>query len=413
MAEHPKGKDPDLLPSSIRRIREIALKTLGALEPAGQPKSPAEARGIFLSSRTDGGRDLPPYYLVYLLLVDLLGFRNLGQSEKVAWSVPVRFQGRLYVVEYRKMGLGIFAPTLNADAGFNAPPTEQAEADARAIAALIKRAVTAAEPYFEWRAEQAAGGHEVNVVNNSSWLFERYELFRDRFKALSAEAALPEKKKVKTTTLRLEDGTLVTTGGAESYALIREAEWNAQAAVEAFFSWTEHVFIHLAILQGSLRSGADVAAMAGADWKTKFQAALDINDSDSKEYYDKLLDLRAQIRNFMAHGAFGKRGQAFSFHTGTGAIPVLLTDRSKHRYAITGQPAFDEGWAIAEIEKFIAHLWSGTRSPARLYIESSHPSILTYVANGTYSRAMQSEEDMKGFVDYLTHESDTAANMDW
>lgn len=407
----PSATEPSALLPEMQRIREAALKVLGALEPAGPLKSDIETRGLMLSSRTNGGRALPEYYLVYFLLVDLLGFPNLGQWEKVAWTVPVRYRGRLYGIEHRKMGLGIFAPTLDPNARMNAPPSEEAEADAREIAALITKAVAVAQPYFEWRAEQAASISQLNVLNRSAWLFERYEFFRDRFKALSQEAEQRKKEKnIKKKTL--DDWTMVTTGTFPSYALLKEAEWNAQAAVEAFFSWTEHAFIHLAILQGRLHSGEDVANLAEADWKTKFKSALDIADQETKKHYDSLLDLRAQLRNFMAHGAFGKRGEAFRFHSGAGAVPLLLTGLQKHRYSLTGKPAFDERLAIAEIEQFIDHLWSGSRLSARHYVFSSLPSILTLVGDGTYARAMQSEEDMKEFVEYLTYQFDNAANMD-
>lgn len=319
----------------MQRVRDAAFKAVGALEPAGAPKSKIEAQGLILSSRTNGGRDLPPYYLVYFLLVDLLGFPNMGQWEKVAWTVPVRYRGNLYGIEHRKMGLGIFVPNLDPNARMSIAPSEEAEADAREIATLIKKGVTAAELYFEWRAEQAAAGIKLNVVNNSDWLFDRYEFFRNRFESLSEEAEFRKHEKdIKKEAL--EDGIVMTTGSFPSYALRREAEWNAQAAVEAFFSWTEHAFIHLAILQGRLQSGEDVASMAEADWKTKFKAALDMSDAQTKKHYDSLLDLRAQIRNFMAHGAFGKRGEAFSFHSGAGAAPVLLTGRQMHRYSLTG-----------------------------------------------------------------------------
>lgn len=365
-----------------------------------------------LSSRTNGGRDLPPYYLVYFLLVDLLEFEDLGQWEKVSWAVPIRFQGRLYSIEHRKLGLGIFAPTLNATARMSSTPTDAAEADARAIAELVRKAVSKAEPYFEWRAEQAAGGTKLNVLNNSDWLFDRYMYFRDRFKALSAEAEQRKKEKtVKKETLA--DGSVLTSGRFPSFTLRKEAEWNAQAAIEAFFSWTEHSFIHLAILQGQLHSGEEVARLAEADWKAKFKAALDVGDAETKKYYDNLLDLRAQIRNFMAHGAFGKRGEAFRFHSGAGAVPVLLTHRQQHRYALTDEPAFDEAWAISEIERFIEHLWSGPRVAMRHHILSDLPSILTYVEDGTYARAIKSEEEMKEFVNHLIGEIDRAANMDW
>ena len=67
---------------------------------------------------------------------------------------------------------------------------------------------------------------------------------------------------------------------------------------------------------------------------------------------------------------FGKRGEAFHFHSGAGAVPVLLTERhGVYGAAIEGEVAFDEPSAIETIEEFIAHLWSGTREPARIYIQ--------------------------------------------
>ena len=47
------------------------------------------------------------------------------------------------------------------------------------------------------------------------------------------------------------------------------------------------------------------------------------------------------------------------------------------------------------------------------YIFSDLPSILTLVTDGTYARAIQSEEEMTQLVDYLTYQSDRAADMDW
>ncbi len=405
-------QQPPALPPEILSIREAALHVLRELEPAGAPRSDVEGRGLMLSSRTNGGRGLPPYYLVYFLLIDLLGFPSLGQWEKTAWTVPVRYRGRLYGIEHRKMGLGVFAPNLDPAARMSGTPSERAEEDARAITALVTKAVLIAEPYFQRRAEQAVSTSDLNVVNKSDGLFDRYEYFRDRFRALSDEA---EQRKAERSIEKktLADGSVIASGGSPSFALRREAEWNAQAAIEAFFSWTEHAFIHLAILQGKLHSGDDVARVAESDWKAKFKAALDVAETQTKLHYDSLLDLRAQVRNFVAHGAFGKRGEAFRFHSGAGAAPVILTNNQRHIFSLTGRPAFDERLAIAEIDSFLQHLWSGARAPARHYVFSSLPSILTYVGDGTYARAMHSEDEMKTFVERLSGQFDRAADMDW
>ena len=49
----------------------------------------------------------PEYYLVYFLLVDLLGFKCYGRGEKVAWSTPVEIEGQHFLIEHRKLGLGV------------------------------------------------------------------------------------------------------------------------------------------------------------------------------------------------------------------------------------------------------------------------------------------------------------------
>ena len=400
------------LPDNLEFVRKRALKTLEAVQPAGPPRSDGEGRALMLASRTDAGRSLPEYYLVYFLLVDLLGYQNLGEWEKVAWAVPVRYKGRLYSIEHRKLGVGVFAPTHDPSARMSARPSAEAEADAQEIVLAIKKAISVARPYFEWRASEAASTSHVNVVNRSSELFDRYVYFRDRFQSLHDEA-VSRKDEHNVKKSALADGTVVTTSSSPAFALNREAAWNAQAAIDAFFTWTEHAFIHIAILQGHLRTGDEVAALAKAEWKEKFKAAIDVSQDEMKQHYDRLVNLRLQIRNFMAHGAFGKNGEAFRFHSGAGAVPVLLSRKPHHRYALVGAPAFDEAAAIAEIEAFAEHLWSGMYSPAKAYVFSHLPSILTHAADGTYKHAMQSDQEMAEFVDYLEYQVDRSANMDW
>lgn len=400
------------LPPEMAAVREAVIAEIGDLVPAGPPVSDDEAKSFLYSSWTDAGRNLPPYYLVYFLLVDLLEFPHLGQWEKVAWAVPVRLRGKLYGVEHRKMGIGIFAPNPDPSATRSKKLDEDAETDAREIVRLLKRAVATAEPYFEWRAKTATKGPHINVVNRSAVLFERYRFFHKQFEALSSDALLRRDERTKPEA-RLADHKLRFSHVFPSVRLREEAEWNAQAAVEAFFSWTEHVFIHLAILQGKIANGEDVARLADADWKTKFRAALDIDDAATKVHYDSLITLRTQIRNFMAHGAFGKRGEAFSFHSGAGAVPVLLTRNPRHRYSLTGGPEFDERSALQEIESFIVHLWSGTREPARECMESEIPTVLTYATDGTYAKVMRSVASMRKFIQHQMALRERAANMDW
>ena len=110
-----------------------------------------------------------------------------------------------------------------------------------------------------------------------------------------------------------------------------------------------------------------------------------------------------------------KHGEAFQFHSATGAVPVNLTNpEGKSNFSMWSVPSFDEATALEVAESFITKLWKGERAPAKLYLEEADlPVILSYASDGTYARAMSSMDDMENFVESLTHEIDNAANMDW
>jgi hypothetical protein len=272
-----------MLHMDLGPIRNKVLAAISPLKPAGS-ESAAPANFLFDAKRTDAGRQLPAYYLVYFLLVDLLGFKNLGQFDKVAWSVPVDLQGQAFLIEHRKFGLGVFAPEL-----------PESEAIASEIVRLIQNAVKIAEPYFDWRAEQAVRASKLNVVNKTKDLFERFSFFAGQYDAKRAEAERRVDERVET---RRDNGYDIH---FPTFGLRREAKWLALSAIEGFFSWTEHVFILLAILRGNVVTGDAVAKLAAQNWDVKFKAALDVNDPETKRYYDDLIIVRRQLRNFVAH----------------------------------------------------------------------------------------------------------------
>lgn len=383
----------------IQEVREHALREIAPLKPAAT--WPSWGHG---GKRTVAGESLPAYYLVHFLLVELLGFGHTGPEEKVAWTIGVDLDGSIATIEHRKLGLGIFSPA-----------TPEDEAVAKRIVRAIQKGVKVSKPFFDHLVALAMQRSALNVINNSRWLFARYEYLRDHFrKKLSIAEA--RKDEVKRTIHKRSKGIL----GGVSYSfpgfrLKQEADWTGIAAIEAFFSWTEHVLIHIAILQGKLTTGKQVEDLAVADWSEKVRVALDLNDIATKQLYDELTIIRRQIRNYIAHGAFGKQGEAFDFHSKAGAVPVTLTDpQAWGRFSVFGAPSFDEAAAIRTAEEFVANLWSGPLAPAKLYVQEAElPIILTYANNGTYRRAMASSTAMEDFVRNLSHQMDEAANMDW
>lgn len=223
------------IPPELKPIRKAALHALGPIKPVN---SNTQASGNFLLSakQTKASGELPPYYLIYFLLVDLLGFENLGRFEKIAWSVPIDLRGRAFLIEYRKFGVGVFAHN----------PAEE-EAEAKEIVQHINKAIEAAQPFFDWLANQAVAAFAVNVVNNSIALFARFEYLRDAHNAKMDEAEL-RKDERHVESHESESGRKWETISFPASRLCIEADWLAMAAIDAFFSWTEHIFIHLAVL---------------------------------------------------------------------------------------------------------------------------------------------------------------------
>lgn len=379
------------------KIEAHARAILHPLKPADSTTA-APPDMLFAAKRTRASGSLPPYYLVYFLLVDLLCYRNLGHFEKIAWSVPVDFDGRAFLIEHRKFGLGIFAQE-----------TELDEAVAQKIAERITRAVEVAEPYFDWLADRAANGSSLNVVNRSAELYDRHRFYVDRYNAKRVEA---EDRKGEIVRRKIKHGYVQH---YPAYDLRREAKWLALTAIDSFFSWTEHVFIHIPILHGKLTTGRDVRRAANSNWHEKYLLAMDCDSPVTLQFFDELKAVRRQIRNFDAHGSFGKRREAFSFHSRVGAVPLIMPHRTEQGSMRFGKGIdFVEHEAVELIERFIEHLWSGARSPARIYIQDSHlPLILSYAEDGTYEHAMDSDEDMSEFVDGLVAISDRHANMDF
>lgn len=394
--DNPEG----LVPRDFEKVRVAARLALGEIVPAEIPLSKPDLKGLMFSCETEGGRELPPYYLVYFLLVELLGFPNLGERKNAAWVIPVRFRGRLYGIECRDSGPGIFASSPDPDAGMDTPPDEEVQRDSLKIAALIGQTLSAADPWLIWRAGEAASGSDLNVANNSDWLFARYEFFRDRFRALREEAEERKGERV-ITKGAVKDGTPYTSVMVPSLKIEREAEWVAQAAMEAFFSWTDHVFIHLSVLQGRLRSGHDVARLAEADWKAKMETALDMSDPETEKYRVLLSSLHAQVRRVAARGGFGREGEALWFHSGAGPAPLHLTGDQSHPLSLAGDAALDPEEAILAIEDFIEHLWSGPREAMQKYVLSGLPAFLLLAADGTYEKAIRSEDHMARLVGHL------------
>ncbi len=89
------------------KYKQLALKILSPIQPVTN-STLVQKDFLFNAQRSEASKKLPEYFLIYFLFADLLEFENLGMSEKIAWSFPIDFKGRGYLIEYRKIGVGVF-----------------------------------------------------------------------------------------------------------------------------------------------------------------------------------------------------------------------------------------------------------------------------------------------------------------
>ena len=157
--------------------------------------------------------------------------------------------------------------------------------------------------------------------------------------------------------------------------------------------------------------------LAEDQWREKFKAAFDLSDRDVSLYYDELNRVRSRTRNFVAHGAFGKDGDAFQLHSTAGAIPVRLVPEKRERRFRFGtrelSPARSDHDDIELIKEFFSYARSGPLAPAWLYIDQEGTANLVEAREGRYQDAMSSVEAVQRYADEWEHYADMYMNFDF
>ncbi|MFA6413527.1 MAG: hypothetical protein WCW53_12595 [Syntrophales bacterium] len=243
------------IPNEFEELKQQVLRVLHPIK-AADANTKADKHFLFNAQRTNAGRSLPPYQLVYFLLHDMLKFRDLGRFEKVAWSIPIEFNEKAFLIEHRKFGVGVFAGNLDQD-----------ENDAKQIVKRIQKATKIATPYFEWLVNRAVSESKLNVKNKCFELYDRYKYFLNLYLA-EIKQAEERKNEVHKETIKTEYGTACSYH-IPFYEHKKNAQWLAIAAIDSFFSWTEHLFVHLAVVAHGVCAGEEVANLAVADWQEK------------------------------------------------------------------------------------------------------------------------------------------------
>ncbi|WP_050527422.1 hypothetical protein [Pseudorhodobacter aquimaris] len=293
---------------SLEKTRKNVLRAIGPIEKPTSKKFGPGAPRVFK------GIPHAEYYLLFLLLVDLLGFKYWGPGEKFAYIIPVEFEGRRHSIVYAKFGMRI----------------EYSEGgDGEAVYAALKKGMRAAKSYYLWRATEASTTSDLNLISKCPQLWDKYVFLKEQSETLIAKFEAEKDDAVVEKGFN-EDGSLRWTSiSYPAYEFQRQSVWLHEAAVDAFFAWCEQALVHMAVLMGKLTNGKEIAELLMREFSEKCKLVLSLSNAEDKASYDDIISLRGQLRNYVAHGSFGKDGSTFQFHSRVGAVPLKILERDK------------------------------------------------------------------------------------
>lgn len=237
---------------NIEKYKETALKILSPIRPVDE-RNKIDMQFIY-APRIYTTTSLQEYYLIFFLFNDLLEFHGTGKFEKIAWSFPIDFNGKIFLIQYRKLGLGVFGDH-----------NESAEDDAEEIVKRINSAVKSVRPFYNYIAEEAVKNSKFNIKNNNQILYERFNYLLSLYKE-QYNKYIENKDNTEAITETFVGGSMITYKN-NGYPFYRHANWIAISCIEAFFSWTEHLFVHLAVIAQNIDSGQGVSNLIEANGK--------------------------------------------------------------------------------------------------------------------------------------------------
>jgi hypothetical protein len=329
-------------------------------------------------------------------LTQFLGLPDDGREEKVAWSVWFTFKDATYAFEMRKFGLRLLCEPANLDRAL----TREVLGKARALTDIVEAFL--ADGYAQ---QQIASG-AFTIENLYTRLDERYRFLRERAK-LAYETPPPPPESGQD-----ERGNRWYSHDVGRPA--REGGALGTAAVEAYFSRMEHLLCLAAGFTSAALPDGGFLGFLGAPWRAKVRTLLDLTEPETKSFYDKLLAVREEWRNPLAHGGFLWGGGSLHFHLpGIGALPAQLrrTPAGVQLRFTMLHSSFNEVMDL--FDGFDEHLGRGPLRYAVKWAEAGMDAAFDPYSRRDYANASVSDVAFDYFLEGTQRAEDQAANMDW
>jgi hypothetical protein len=324
----------------------------------------------------------------------LLGSRNLGRGEKLAWEFTFSVDEISCAIASQKFGLRLYI-----DRGAFAAEEEAEQFSRRIIGSVIAGQKVVERDVLRPLGEAQNRAGNVTIRNQYGQLRRAYKYFREGVEIAYAG-----------------EGRLATTrppGGGWWLAPERhEAWWNTFAMVVAYFSVLEHVLVGC-LPFARFDPGVDnVVAFIGLKWNEKYKRIFYPSDTEATKFLTKLRAISEGYRNTYGHGGFDKFGATVAFHVpGVGAVPAVLSDiRTSPHFDFVPTAEADFADICSTFDEFEKWLSSGQFENAWAWITAG----LDYRFDEQFRRVVEdTSNDFGAFLQYSDYLADQAANMDW
>lgn len=347
-------------------------------------------------------------FIVFIIFVYLKGFKFHGKEEKVAWTIPIKYKGKPFILTHRKFGFRIIS-------NYESDEIKQLGIEAMT---QIKKVIPYAETLFEpFVKEQVAKG-KITLENQYRAIKSRYEFFRKKATSEFKKAKPAKtKRKVKKQEVKGILTEMISTHNSSTKYWAAGNNY-ATAMLDSYFCLIEHSFVLLLpFLQHINIDEIDLEKFIGENWKQKLKLVIPLSgDKEALQLFERLDKIKEELRNPLTHGYFLKEGNSFYVHTpNLGAIPMSLTNRNNHFhygfYSIQNLNFEKICKCFDDFDKLIKS--KKTTKFGMLYIEAGLDIAFDKDSSVRYQSAMTTIDHFKKFIWYEAMQQDNAANMDW
>lgn len=345
----------------------------------------------------------PAPYMVFLTLVYGLGFNFvLRPYEKMAWLIPITFNGLPMCIGHQKFGLWIVAA--NQDEAHRILPE---------LFARLRKAEQVTERILQPEVEKRIRAGQITVDNQFFWTRDRYLFFRQR-----AIKAYTSKRPLRSKTRKVNWGPIkAVTTFSDPFKSQREGFYFASAAVDAYFSHLEHVLVLLLPFSGFRQDRDDLQAYIRKFWTDKFKRIFDLSKNEkARKLYEELREVKERLRNSVAHGGFEKGIASLFVHfKEIGAAPATLSTHPNNKglFRLFPIQEMDFEKACHIFDEADCLLKEDESRYGYKYAETGLPVAFSVQAISSYEDAMKSDKSFNSLMKKNIAFLDVYENMDW